>query len=213
MADREHREAEEHRRVERERELLRAASTQLGRVSRTLHFADLMALMMVAATAFSAYAAWRTARVTSLLFTVSERPFLGVQKVSFEAGRSDVPAIVVEYRNFGHIPAVDTTVGVRALLDGKLIQPPGNQVTVENAGIVSPTVPHYFYAFIPVDAYKKALDGSANLMVHIKMQYQGPGEGVRYCYFEKLLYFSQVDAFRLSGGTAGCSGGDTSDAY
>ena len=44
------------------------------RLSDVLRFTDFMTFMMVVATAFSAFATWRSARVTSLLFAVAERP-------------------------------------------------------------------------------------------------------------------------------------------
>jgi hypothetical protein len=211
MPEREHEaghDQEEQRRAQHERELLRTTSAQLGRVTRILRFADLMALLMVAATAFAGYAAWRTAQVTALFFAVSERPFLGVEDISFDARKPDQPQIVVQFRNFGHIPADEAIIGVHALLDGKLIHPPNGAMTVLDAGIVSPTVPHYFYAPIPAYAYRKTIDGSARLMVHVKMEYKGPEHGVDYCYFEKVVYYHDTASFRLSGGTLQCGGTD-----
>ena len=41
-----------------------AEKSMMRRLTEVLQFADFMALLMVAATAFSAYAAWRTAQVT-----------------------------------------------------------------------------------------------------------------------------------------------------
>ncbi len=126
------------RSLERERELLRSTRRQLRGVTRVLRFADLMALLMVAATAFSGWAAWRTARVTALIFSTSERPFLGVERVSLESSDTGHPAIVVQFRNFGRVPAADAIVGVHALLDGKLVQPPHHR---DWRRVLAPRVP------------------------------------------------------------------------
>jgi hypothetical protein len=192
------------RSLERERELLRSTRRQLRGVTRVLRFADLMALLMVAATAFSGWAAWRTARVTALIYSTSERPFLGVERVSLESSDSDHPAIVVEFRNFGRVPAADAIVGVHALVNGKLVQPPDGEMGEIEAGIVSPTVPHFFYAVIPTDAYRKVVDGTANLMVRVRMEYKGPELGDRYCYFEKIVYDRYRKSFHLAGGSDKC---------
>ncbi len=79
-ADREESAEEEkrHRRIETQaREILRTER-------RILSVADFMALLMVAATTFTALATWRTYKVSELIFAISDRPFLGVQQVTFE---------------------------------------------------------------------------------------------------------------------------------
>src|ERR1700736_4953634 len=81
-----------------EREILRTER-------RILTVADFMALLMVAATAFTAIATYRTYQVSELIFAISDRPFIGVQKVSFERTDTEQPAIVIDFRNFGPIPA------------------------------------------------------------------------------------------------------------
>src|SRR5271156_4188976 len=130
MADDEH----EHR----DREILRTERSILARLARAVKLADFMAVLMVLATFFSAYATWRTALVTSAIFAVADRPFLGVQQVSFEATDTQHPTIVVNFRNFGSIPALDAIVGAHALIDGKLIKAPADIMSEMNAGIVSP---------------------------------------------------------------------------
>src|SRR5256885_15256071 len=89
------------------------------RVSRALGFADFMAVLMVLATGFSAYAAWRTEQVTRLVFATADRPFVEVARLQFEAKDSPNPYIAVDYRNFGKIPAVDGLISVRAWVDGR----------------------------------------------------------------------------------------------
>ena len=69
-------------------------------------FTDLIAVLMVIATGFSAFATWRPAQATSLLFASADRPFLGVSKLEFEATDTSDPHLTVVYKNFGRIPAV-----------------------------------------------------------------------------------------------------------
>src|SRR5277367_4372790 len=54
------------------------------RLTQILRFTDFMTLMMVVATGFSAFATWRTAQVTNLLFSVAERPYMGVEQVTID---------------------------------------------------------------------------------------------------------------------------------
>ena len=78
--------------------LTTAEKSLIRRFTEVLRFADFVALLMVAATAFSAYAAWRTAQVTSHIFALEERPFLGVERITFEQGDTPNPRAVIEYR-------------------------------------------------------------------------------------------------------------------
>src|SRR5260370_14521316 len=110
----------------RDREVIRSERSQIAKLGQALKLADFMAILMVLATFFSAYATWRTALVTSTIFAVADRPFLGVQQVSFEATDRQHPTIVVNFRNFGSIPALDAIVGAHALVDGKLIKAPAD---------------------------------------------------------------------------------------
>jgi hypothetical protein len=64
-----------------------------------MEFTDLIAVLMVIATGFSAFATWRTAQVTSLVFAIADRPFLGVSKLEFEATDSCDPHRTVVYKN------------------------------------------------------------------------------------------------------------------
>jgi len=196
MADDEH----EHR----DREILRTERSILARLARAVKLADFMAVLMVLATFFSAYATWRTALVTSAIFAVADRPFLGVQQVSFEATDTQHPTIVVNFRNFGSIPALDAIVGAHALIDGKLIKAPADIMSEMNAGIVSPNVPHSFYVFIPPDKYQAVADGKSNLQVHVLMTYKGPNHDQQLCYFERFVYEFRESIFQASGGDDRC---------
>src|ERR1700678_859483 len=92
-----------------------AEKSLIRRLTEVLRFADFLALLMVAATTFSAYAAWRTAQVTSHIFALEERPFVGIERASFEQVDTPKDRAVVEYRNFGKIPASGAIVTVVAL--------------------------------------------------------------------------------------------------
>src|SRR5690242_6975523 len=101
-----------------------------------------MAILMVLATIFSAYATWHTAQVTRLVFSVAYRPVLGVEWAAFETADPFRPMIRVDYRNFSQIAALDSIVSVRAPVDGKFVNPPDGEMSSINTGIISPTVPH-----------------------------------------------------------------------
>src|ERR1019366_2288278 len=184
-----------------EREILRAER-------RILSVADFMALLMVAATAFTALATWRTYQVSQLIFAISDRPFIGVQKVSFERTDTEQPALVVDFRNFGPIPADDAIITGTPLLDGKPIPSHDGEMTVSNQGVVSPGVPHFFYVFLVPEEYKKAVSGAARLMVRINVEYKSPSLERRYCYLEKLFYDYRTSSFRHAGGTTHCGNTD-----
>jgi hypothetical protein len=190
--------------LRREERQLARQSVQLTRFGRALRFADLMAVMMVLATVLSAYATWKTAQVTSMVFAVADRPFLGVSNVAFEAIQSRRPMITVDFRNFGQIPAVDAIVSVHAVVDGKRVKPPDGEMSSIEAGNVSPTVPHYFYAYLTPEAYKSVASGDSNLQVHVSLIYKGPQLDKEYCYFERIVYDYRSATFRMAGGNDHC---------
>ena len=188
-------------------QLTTAEKSLMRRLTEVLRFADFMALLMVAATAFSAYAAWRTAQVTSHIFALEERPFVGIQRVTFEQGDMPNPRAVVEYRNFGKIPASGAIVTVIALADGKRVADSPNDMSSISAGMLSPGVPHFFYAYFPVDIYKSVIAGKTNLMLHVRAEYKGPG-GEAFCYTERLVFDYRSAGFRPAGGTDRCRQSD-----
>jgi hypothetical protein len=179
----------------------------IGRLTRVLRFADFMALLMVAATTFSAYATWRTAQVTSHIFALEERPFLGVENVHFEQGDTPNPRAVVEYRNFGKIPASGAIITVVTLVDGKRLADSPNEMTSVSAGVLSPGVPHYFYTYLPSETYRAIISGKSSLMLHIRAEYKGPG-GSPFCYAEKTSFDYRSGGFRPVGGSDRCTGTD-----
>src|SRR5271163_258447 len=108
----------------RDREIIRTERSLLARLGQAINLADFMAILMVFATFFSAYATWRTAMVTSTIFAVADRPFLGVSQVAFREENPQLPTIRIEIKNFGNIPALDAIVSAHAVVDGKNIKPP-----------------------------------------------------------------------------------------
>ena len=188
----------------RDREIIRTERSILARMAQAVKLADFMAVLMVLATFFSAYATWRTARVTSSIFSVVDRPFLGVQQVTFDGTDPDHPTIVVNFRNFGNIHAIDAIVGAHALVDGKLVKAPGNKMSEMDAGILSPNVPHSFFVFMPSDQYQAVAAGKSNLQVHVTMLYKGPAHTEQLCYFERFVYDARMKVFQASGGSDRC---------
>lgn len=191
----------------RQEQLTPAEKSLMQRLTEVLRFADFMALLMVAATAFSAYAAWRTAQVTSHIFALEERPFIGIEGVTFEQGDTSNPRAVVEYRNFGKIPASGAIIAVVALADGKRIADMPNEMSSILAGVLSPGVPHFFYTYFPVNTYKSIVTGKASLMLHVRAEYKGAG-GEPYCYTERVVFAYRSAGFRPAGGTDRCNESD-----
>jgi hypothetical protein len=183
--------------------LTRGERSLIRRFSEVLQFADFMALLMVAATAFSAFATWRTAQVTNLLFSIAECPYIGVERVAFDSIASDAARLTIDFRNFGQVSAIDGVATIRELVDGKPLE--RGAVATINVGMVSPTVPHLNFRFIPADLYKKILDGQAHLVVQVIITYRGPDQR-EFCYDQLLTYDHRVNTFGSSGGTDKCSG-------
>ena len=188
----------------RDRDILRTERSQLAKLAQVIKLADFMAILMVLATFFSAYATWRTAKLTSTIFAVSDRPFLGVQQVTFAATDTQHPTILVNFRNFGSIPALDAIVAVHAVVDGKLVQPAADTMSAIDAEILSPSVPHYFYVSLPPDKYQAVAAGKSNLQVHVRLLYKGPAREKQLCYFERFAYDLGVGVFQASGGDDRC---------
>jgi hypothetical protein len=191
----------------RQEQLTRTEKSLIRRLTDVLRFADFMALLMVAATVFSAYATWRTAQVTSHVFALEERPFVGMQGVTFEQGETSNPRAVVEYRNFGKIPASGAIVTVVALVGGKRIADLPNEMSSISAGVLSPGVPHFFYSYFPVDTYKSIVAGKVSLMLNVRAEYKGAG-GEPFCFSERVVFDYRSAGFRPAGGTDRCTQSD-----
>jgi hypothetical protein len=165
----------------RDHEITRTERSQLAKLAEVLKIADFMAILMVLATFFSAYATWRTAMVTSSIFAVVDRPFLGVEHVVFQGSDLQRPTIAVSFKNFGSIPALDTIVSAHAVVDGKVVRPEADTMSEMDAGIVLPNVPHFFYVLLPPEKYQAVATGKANLQVHVSVLYKGPAHVMQLC--------------------------------
>jgi len=208
----EHRsEPEEFEHEERvERELVRERRRERQeerRVSRAIGFADFMAFLMVIATGFSAFATWRTATVTSLVFATADRPFMGIAKLEFEATDSPKPYVAILYKNFGKIPAVDGIVSVNAWLDGKIAPDPiADAMNVTETGSIPPEVDHFFYRYFTPQSYQDIASGKTHLQIEWRIVYKGPAKGSEYCDFKRYAYDARTGTFRHSGGSDKCRG-------
>ncbi|HEY2523927.1 MAG TPA: hypothetical protein VGI29_02635 [Candidatus Binataceae bacterium] len=187
--------------------LTAAEKSMMRRLTEVLRFADFMALLMVAATAFSAYAAWRTAQVTSHVFAVEERPFVGVQSVTFEQDDTPNPRAVVQYRNFGKIPASGSIITVTALVGGKRVADTPGEMSSTSPGMLSPGVPHFFYTYFPLDTYKSVVAGKETLMLDVHAEYKGVGRDT-FCYNERVVFDYRSVSFRPAGGSDRCRNSD-----
>jgi hypothetical protein len=176
----------------------------LQRLYNVLRFNDFMTVMMVAATAFSAFATWRTARVTNLLFAVGERPYIGVEQVTVDTIEADFARVVVDCRNFGHVAATGGVARVGVRIDGKTL-PTETTAQTENIGIVSPTVPHRIFRFVPKVLYDQVREGRSRMIVHVLFNYLGPDRR-QFCYSELMSYDKRSASFISNGGSDQCDG-------
>ena len=177
----------------------------LARLGQAVKLADFMAILMVLATFFSAYATWRTAMLTSTIFAVADRPFLGVQQVTFEATDTQHPTILVNFKNFGSIPALDAIVSVQAVVDGKVVQLAPDTMSARDAGnSVADRAALLLLLTCHLDQYQAVAAGKSNLQVHVRILYKGPAHETQLCYFERFVYDSRVNLFQASGGNDRC---------
>jgi hypothetical protein len=181
--------------------LTRGERSLIRRFSEVLQFADFMAVLMVAATAFSAFATWRTAQVTNLLFSIAERPYIGIERMTFDSIGSDAARLTIDFRNFGQVSATDGVATITELVDGTRLERGTAAVKV---GMVSPTVPHFYFSYVPAGIYQKILQGKARLVVQTSVTYRGP-DGRQFCYYESNTYDHRANVFSPSGGSDKCS--------
>jgi len=183
--------------------LSRGERKVVQRLSDILRFTDFMTAMMVIATIFSAYATWRTARVTNLLFTIAERPYIGAARVAIDSIDAEFARLVIDCRNFGQVSATGGVGRVSVFIDGKLLPKAIGGVAIENIGIVSPTVPHLLFRFIPISLFNPVHDGHSKMVVRIAFDYRGPDQR-QFCYRELMTYDRRLASFVPSGGDDHC---------
>ncbi len=175
------------------------------RLTQILRFTDFMTLMMVVATGFSAFATWRTAQVTNLLFSVAERPYMGVEQVTVDGTDGQFARVVVDCRNFGQVQATGGVAQIGVTIDGKPLPQTSRVSEIQNIGIVSPTVPHRIFRFVPIDLFNRVRASRARMIVYVNFTYRGPDQRP-FCYSKLFSYDSRSADFIPTGGTDKCSG-------
>lgn len=180
-----------------EKELRRSIRRKLAEY---LGFADLMAVLMVAATAFTAIATWRTATIARDLLVSSERPYFGVHSVTMDTSRPDDPRVYVDFRNFGHVPADDVRLEVTTYIDGSA-QAAGR--VIRDAGIMSPDVPHHVFVHLQRAHYADVAASRAKLLVDVAAWYRSSGRDL-FCYRERFTYGAGSGTFEIAGGSSRC---------
>lgn len=185
--------------------VLRDERTVVRRLSNVLRFNDFMTVMMVIATIFSAFATWRTAQVTNLLFAIAERPYIGVERVTVDSIDADFARVMVDCRNFGSVSANDGVARIDVIIDGKTLSGTTVEADTQNFGIVSPTVPHRIFRFVPKNLYEQVREGRSRMMVHIVFDYRGPDQR-QFCYSELMGYDRRTADFISIGGSDRCDG-------
>jgi hypothetical protein len=172
----------------------------LRKLTSFMEFADLMALLMVAATAFSGYATWRTAIIAGELLMSSERPYFGVEGVNLDRSVAGDPRVFVEYRNFGHVPADEVNLQAMMFIDDR---PLDSNTVARNVGILSPNVPHHIYFHVPRDPFSLVATGHTILSTQIHAWYKS-ASGRVFCYRERFVYMRDSGIFEISGGSSRC---------
>jgi hypothetical protein len=174
---------------------------RLGRLTQLVGFAELMTLLMVAATTFSAIATWRTASIAESIYLASERPYFGVESLRLDNSIAGDPRVEVEYRNFGNLSADDVVVDRRILLDDVALAGQSKRLF---AGILSPQVPHTAEFHLTTADYDAVIKGRSKLRVEIKAVYRGLDKRT-LCYFERFRFIRHSGKFEVQGGTSRCS--------
>ena len=185
--------------------IARDERTVVRRLSKVLRFNDFMTVMMVIATIFSAFATWRTAQVTNLLFAIAERPYIGVERVTVDSIDADFARVMVDCRNFGNVSANDGVARIDVIMDGKILSGTMAEADTQNLGIVSPTVPHRIFRFVPKTLYEQVREGRSRMIVRVVFDYRGPDQR-QFCYSELMSYDRRTTDFISTGGSNRCDG-------
>jgi hypothetical protein len=165
-----------------------------------------MVIVMVLVTICSAVATWRTANIANLLVSISGRPYVGLQRVAFDTVGSDGSGrLLIDCRNFGHVPATDGVVQIRLVIDGKTLPSTAGSSAAVNVGMFAPSIPQIFFRFIPATPYQAVRDGNSLMVAHIAINYRGPDQR-EFCYSQLMTYDHRADAFSAAGGSDRCDG-------
>jgi hypothetical protein len=177
----------------------------LKRIASALEITDLIALMMVFATALSAYATWKTAQITNEILLTSQRPYIGTESVDLTDETN--PKVVADLRNFGTVQAEDAVISILLKVNGRALSGDSEPQHQDAPIVLSPAVPHRFYRHITADTYRDVVEGKTNLVVEIRMRYRGP-RGDEHCYLTRDSYDHIDRVFYTQGGSLSCDHGD-----
>ena len=182
---------------------VRAAVTRtfLRTIISALEITDLIALMMVFATALSAYATWRTEQVTNQILVISQRPYIGLESIKLVGNTN--PRVVEELRNFGTVQAEQIQVSIALSVDGDALSGDSEPQQQEDSLVFSPGVPHRFYRHITLDTYRGAVQGKMNLVLETQVRYRGP-RGDEHCYRTVDNYDHADGVFHSQRGSLSC---------
>ncbi len=175
--------------------------TLLRTMISALEITDLIALMMVFATALSAYATWRTEQVTNQILLISQRPYIGLQSIKLLGNTN--PRVAEELRNFGTVQAEQTRVSIVLRVDGDALSGDSEPQQHEDPLVFSPGVPHRFYRHITLDTYRGAVQGKMNLVIETQVRYKGP-RGDEHCYLTVDNYDHADGVFHPQRGSLSC---------
>jgi hypothetical protein len=158
--------------------------------------------MMVLATALSAYATWKIQQVTTQILLISQRPYVGTESMNLVDDTS--PRVLIDLRNFGTVQAEDTVVSVVLRINGKVLPPRESEPQQLGAPVVfSPGVPHRFFRHLTSEMYRDAVQGKINLVVEIRVRYNGP-QGGKHCYMTRESYDNLDNFFYPERGSLSC---------
>ena len=182
---------------------LRGATTRnlLRQIATSLEITDVIALMMVFATALSAYATLKIAQMTNQILLTSQRPYIGTESVDL-IGETN-PKVSVDLRNFGSVQAEHAVIKIVLRVNGKALSSDSEPQEQETPLVFSPAVPHRFYRHISADTYRDALQGKANMVIEIRVRYRGP-RGDEHCYLLRSSYDHVDGIFYPQGGSLSC---------
>lgn len=166
-----------------------------------IELADFLALMMVLATIFSAYATWRTARIADSIYLAAERAYFGIESMTFNDSRSNDPRIVIDYRNLGNVTAMRVKMLRRMTIDGAEVTA---ATKFTRPGILSPSVPHFAYFHLQPAIYARILAGQSSLVIQIAVEYTNPRLQL-LCYTNTYTYDPGEQTFNGSGGSLDCA--------
>jgi hypothetical protein len=159
-----------------------ATRNLLKRIASALEITDFIALMMIFVTGLSAYATWKTAQITNEILLTSQRPYIGTESVNFTDETN--PKIVADLGNFGSVQAENAVISIVLKGNGKAL-PNDSEPQQQGTPIVfSPAVPHRFYRHITAETYRDVVHGKANLVMEIRVRYQGP-RADQHCYLTR----------------------------